>query len=41
MHKFAEKVNEKQTKMEQGCPHSNLPQRKLNTPFKTRLSSKV
>jgi hypothetical protein len=41
MHNFVEKVNEKQIKMEHGCPHSNLPQRKLNTPIKTRLLSKV
>jgi hypothetical protein len=41
MHNLAEKVNERQTKMEQGCAYLNLPQRKLNTPIKTRLLSKV
>jgi hypothetical protein len=41
MHNLAEKVNEKQKKMEHGCPHLNLPQKKLNNSIKKRLLSKV
>jgi len=41
MHNLAKKVNERQTKMEQGYAYLNLPLRKLNIPIKTSLLSKV
>jgi hypothetical protein len=41
MHNLAKKIRERKTRMNKVYVDSKLLQKKLNTPIKTRLSSKI